>query len=101
MNYFNIELNKKVFNVFDKTEYNTYGTLYGQAGPWKLYSCNFWWMKASYAKTINLDVVKRSNRYAAEHSFIQMGKNWKPYSSYNREGENHYEILFKREEYAK
>ena len=101
MNYFNIELNKNVFNIFNKTEYNTYGTLYGQAGPWKIYSGNFWWMKASYAKTINLDGVKRNNRFAAEHSFIQMGKNWKPYSSYNREGENHYEILFKREEYAK
>ena len=50
------KLNKKVFNVFDKTEYNTYGTLYGHAGPWKLYSGNFWWMKASYAKTINLDL---------------------------------------------
>jgi hypothetical protein len=98
MNYYNIELNNKVFNIFEKTNYNTYGVLFGKAGNWILYSGNFWWMKASYAKTINLDRVKR-NRYNAEVDFIQNGIDWKPYSPYNREGENHYLIDFKREEY--
>jgi hypothetical protein len=98
MNYYNIELNKKVFNIFEKTNYNTYGVLLGKAGNWKIYSGNFWWIKASYLKTIEMDGVKR-NRYNAEVDFIQNGIDWKPYSPYNREGENHYLIDFKREEY--
>lgn len=101
MNYFNIEKVKDVFKLFERTDFNTYGTLYGQAGPWKIYSGNFWWMRVSYFKTINLDNVKKSSRFTAEHSFIQMGTDWKPYSTYNREGENHYQIMFKREDYAK
>jgi hypothetical protein len=43
----------------------------------------------------------RKNRFNAEVDYIQNGVDWKPYSSYNRKGENHYSILFKREEYAK
>jgi hypothetical protein len=100
MNYFNIEKVKNVFKLFEKTEFNTYGVLLNTTGDWKMYYGNFWWMKASYAKTINLDNVRRSNRFLAESCFIQMGKNWKPYSSYNLQ-ENPYSILFKREEYAK
>jgi hypothetical protein len=98
MNYYNIELNKKVFNIFEKTTYNTYGVLLGKAGNWKIYSGNFWWAKASYLKTIEMDGVKR-NRYNAEVDYIQNGIDWKPYSPYNKEGENHYLIEFKREEY--
>jgi hypothetical protein len=94
MNYFNIEKAKNVFKLFEKTDFNTYGVLFGKAGPWMIYSGNFWWMKASYAKTINLDGVKRSSRYSSEHSFLQMGEGWQPYSPYNREGENHYLINF-------
>lgn len=101
MNYFNIEKVKNVFQLFEKTEFNTYGVLLGKAGSWTLYSGNFFWMKGSYVKSLELDNVKKSSRYSAEHSFIQLGENWKPYSSYNREGENHYEINFKREDYAK
>jgi hypothetical protein len=100
MNYFNIEKVKNVFKLFEKTDYNTYGVLLGTAGKWKLYSGNFWWAKASYLKTIKMDGV-RKNRFNAEVDFVQNGVDWKPYSSYNREGENHYSILFKREEYAK
>ena len=100
MNYFNIEKVKNVFKLFEKTDYNTYGVLLGNAGKWTIYSGNFWWMKADYAKTINIDKVKR-NRFSAETDYIQRGENWKPYSSYNRDGENHYQILFKKEEYAK
>jgi hypothetical protein len=98
MNYYNIELNKKIFNIFEKTTYNTYGVLLGKAGNWKIYSGNFWWAKASYLKTIEMDGVKR-NRYNAEVDYIQNGIDWKPYSPYNKEGENHYLIEFKKEEY--
>ena len=45
-----------------------------------------------------MDGVKR-NRYNAEVDYIQNGIDWKPYSPYNKEGENHYLIEFKREEY--
>jgi hypothetical protein len=100
MNYFNIEKYKNIFKIFEKTDYNTYGVLLGSAGKWKLYSGNFWWAKSSYVKTIKMDGV-RKNRFNAEVDYIQNGVDWKPYSSYNREGENHYSILFKREEYAK
>jgi hypothetical protein len=100
MNYFNIEKVKNVFKLFEKTDYNTYGVLLGTAGKWKLYSGNFWWAKTSYLKTIKMDGV-RKNRFNAEVDYVQNGVDWKPYSSYNREGENHYSILFKREEYAK
>jgi hypothetical protein len=101
MNYFNIEKAKNVFTLFEKTEFNTYGVLFGKAGAWILYSGNFFWMKGSYAKSLDVSNVKKSSRYSAEHSFIQLGKDWKPYSAYNRESENHYEINFKREDYAK
>jgi hypothetical protein len=93
MNYFNIERCKNVFKIFEKTSYNTYGVLLGTAGKWKLYSGNFWWAKASYLKTIEVGGVKRS-RFNAELKYIQNGKDWKPYSAYNREGENHYVINF-------
>jgi hypothetical protein len=93
MNYFNIEQCKKVFNIFEKTEYNTYGVLYSVSGNWKLYSGNFWWSTGKYIKTINIDKVKK-NRFNAEINYIQNGIDWKPYSSYNREGENHYLINF-------
>lgn len=101
MNYFNIERVKNVFKLFEKTDFNTYGVLFGKAGSWLLYSGNFFWIKGSYAKSLELDNVKKNSRYSAEHSFVQLGKDWKPYSVYNREGENHYEINFKREDYAK
>jgi hypothetical protein len=100
MNYFNIEKAKNVFKLFEKTDFNTYGVLFGTAGKWRIYSGNFWWAKASYLKTIEIGGVKR-NRFNAETDYIQNGMDWKPYSSYNREGENHYLIEFKRNEYAK
>ncbi len=106
MNYFNIEKVNTVFKIFEKTEYNTYGILYGQIYDslfkcdWKLYSGNFWWAKASYLKTLNLKGIKL-NRAAAETKYIQSGENWKPYSAYNIDEINHYNVNFKREEYAK
>jgi hypothetical protein len=100
MNYFNIEQCKKVFNILEKTEYNTYGVLYSVLAKNKLYSGNFWWSTGKYIKTINIDGVKK-NRFNAEINYIQNGIDWKPYSSYNRQGENHYSINFKKEEYAK
>jgi hypothetical protein len=101
MNYFNIEKVKNVFKLFDKTDYNTYGVLLSNGDGWKLYSGNFWWAKALYVKELNFKNIKKRNRTQAEWNFISTGENWKPYSSYNRQGENHYSILFKREEYAK
>ena len=100
MNYFNIEKYKNVFKIFEKTDYNSYGVLLGNAGRWKLYSGNFWWVKSSYLKTIKMNEVKR-NRFNAEVDYIQNGIDWKPYSPYNREGENHYLIQFNKEKYAK
>ncbi len=100
MNYFNIEKCQSIIELFQKTNYNTFGILFGEAGKWKIYSGNFWWAKASYIKTIDTSEVKK-NRFNAEVNYIQNGIGWKPYSSYNRQGENHYSILFKREEYAK
>ena len=72
--------------------------MYSISGNWKLYSGNFWWAKASYLKTIEMDGVKR-NRFNAEVDYIQNGIDWKPYSSYNREGENHYLINFDETNY--
>jgi hypothetical protein len=100
MNYFNVEKVKNVFKIFEKTNFNTYGVLLGRAGKWILYSGNFWWMKGDYAKTIKIERDK-GNRFNAEVDYIQNGIDWKPYSPYNKEGENHYLIEFKREEYAK
>lgn len=100
MNYYNIEKCKNAFSIFEKSQYNTYGVLLGTAGKWKLYSGNFWWAKASYLKTINMDGVKK-NRFNAEVDYIQNGIDWKPYSPYNKQGDNHYLINFKRQEYAK
>jgi hypothetical protein len=101
MNYFNIEKAKDVFKLFERTDFNTYGVLFGQSASWKLYSGNFWWAKSDYVKTIKFDSIKKSNRYQAEWNFISTGDNWKPYSPYNVEEKNHYKIYFKRESYAK
>ena len=100
MNYFNVEKVKNVFKIFEKTEFNTYGVLYSYIGNSKLYSGNFWWAKADYIKTINLEGIKL-NRAAAETKYIQSGKGFNPFSPYDVKDINHYEINFKREEYAK
>ena len=98
MNYFNIEKHKLAFNLFEKTNFNTYGVLYSVLGNYKLYSGNFWWAKASYIKTIDLTGVK-NNRFNAEIGYIQNGVDWKPYSPYDRNGYNHYSIKFDRKDY--
>lgn len=96
MNYFNIEKVSNVFKLFERTEFNTYGILfYGY-----FYSGNFWWMTGEYAKTIDLTTIKK-NRFNAEIKYIQSGKNWKPYSPYDRDNVDNYSINFKRNEYAK
>ena len=90
MMYFNVERIKDVFNVFTKTDYNTFGCLFHNDPIFglKIYSGNFWWAKGSYIKTLNLDEVKRS-RTNAEFRFIQMGNEWKPYTIYDS-NVNHY-----------
>jgi hypothetical protein len=101
MNYYNIELWRDAITVFNNSTYNTYGVLFGKWGSWILYSGNFWWMTAKYAKTLNLEGIKKTSRYSAEHSFIQSGKDWKPYSPYNSNASDIYSQLFTRDEYAK
>jgi hypothetical protein len=96
MNYFNIEKVKNVFQLFEKTEFNTYGVLL----KGYFYSGNFWWAKGNYLKTINLE-NKKLNRYGAEVEFIQNGKDWKPYSPYNSVNDDDYGTYFKKEEYTK
>jgi hypothetical protein len=100
MNYFNIECVSDVIRLFENTEFNSYGVLLSNVGKSLLYSGNFWWMKGDYAKTIDITNIKRNNRYNAESHYVQCGIDWKPYSPYNRDGENHYDILFKKEEYG-
>jgi hypothetical protein len=100
MNYFNIEKAKNVFQIFQRSNFNTYGVLFTSIANWRIYSGNFWWMTGEYARSLKLDGIRKS-RTNAETGFIQNGVDWKPYSPYNREGENHYLIEFKREEYAK
>ena len=66
MQYFNIEKNKTIFKIFEKTDFNTYGmtlkTMPNQPLDNNLYNGvvyykgNFWWMKGEYAKTINIEV---------------------------------------------
>jgi hypothetical protein len=74
--------------------------LYSYVRNCKLYSGNFWWAKADYIKSINLEGIKL-NRAAAETKYIQSGKGFNPFSPYDVKDINHYEINFKREEYAK
>ena len=101
MQYFNIEKVKNVFKLFEKTDFNTYGVLYNASiKDWKLYSGNFWWMKGDYAKTLNSEKIKKTNRYTAEYHFVGCGKNFNPFSAYDRDG-NHYDMEFKKEEYGK
>jgi hypothetical protein len=94
MNYFNIEKVKNVFQLFEKTEFNTYGVLF----KGNFYSGNFWWGKANYLKSINLE-KKKLNRFSAELDFIQNGKNWKPYSAYDNDINDDYSVYFKKEDY--
>jgi hypothetical protein len=98
MNYYNIEKCKDVFKLFENTNFNSYGVLLSHLPNCKFYSGNFWWAKSNYIKTINLDSVYR-DRFNAELNYIQCGNDWNPYSPYNKQGENHYRINFKREEY--
>jgi hypothetical protein len=63
-------------------------------------------MKGDYAKTINIEGVHK-DRWNAELQYVQKGKNWKPYSIYNKDENdammqqrNIYEINFKREDYT-
>ena len=108
MQYFNIEINKTIIKIFEKTDFNTYGmtlkTVSNQSTTNKMYNGvsyyegNFWWMKGDYAKTINIEGAKLS-RCNAELQYIQKGINWKPYSEYNN-GEINYKINFRKEDYT-
>lgn len=93
MNYYNIERVQNVFRIFKRSDFNTYGILLTSVANWKIYSGNFWWMTGEYARSLKLENIRKS-RTKAETGFIQNGENWKPYSPYNLEGENHYLINF-------
>ena len=108
MQYFNIERIKNIFRIFDKTDFNTYGVLLETVNNSNhtIYSGNFWWMKADYAKTINIDTVKK-NRWNAELQYIQKGVDWKPYSEFNKDENDSMmqrlttsKIHFKKEDYT-
>ena len=100
MNYFNIEMVDKVFRIFKRSEFNTYGILFTSVSLGRIYSGNFWWMTGEYAKSLKLEgICKR--RTIAETGFVQTGVGWKPYSPYNIDSTNPYAFNFKREEYAK
>jgi len=101
MNYFNIEKVKSVFRIFEKSDFNTYGVLYGQYGSYRMYAGNFWWMKGNYAKTLDLTKAKKHSRFYAEHHFVCMGDGFNPYSPYNKSDVDYYEIKFNREDYTK
>ena len=103
MEYFLIEKHKDVFNIFNKTDFNTYGVFLYKRGRINLhYSGNFWWIRGDYAKTLDTSIIDKNNRYNAESHFIQMG-DWKPYCLYNNEPalNNIYGYMFKREVYSK
>lgn len=102
MEYFLIKKNKHVFELFEKTDYNTYGV--NLTTPTNVnkyaYFGNFWWAKSKYIKTINLSEVDKTNRIQSEFNYIQCGENWKPYSVHNS-GVNHYYEPYPKEKYEK
>ena len=57
-------------------------------------------MTGKYAKTIIIENLYK-HRFNAEIGYIQNGTDWKPYSAYNMENVNYYNVNFKRKEYAK
>jgi len=102
MKNFNVEKVKDVFAIFQRTKYNTFGCEFDTTlSGIQFYSGNFWWAKADYIKTINLENIKR-NRFDAELNFIQKGQNWKPYSIFNSRQNIeffHYKERFPKEKY--
>jgi hypothetical protein len=76
----NIKNHNHVFNLFNSTDFNTYGLLLENVNN-LIYSGNFWWVKGKYIKTINIEDVEK-NRWNAESQYIQNGTNWNPYSEY-------------------
>ena len=100
MNYCNIEKVNNVFKIFEKTEYNTFGCNFIDSNNKPHYSGNFWWAKSSYIKTIDASNIDKNVRGNAELKYIQIGKDWKPYSIHNS-NKNLYQYFIKREEYAK
>lgn len=107
MNYFNIEESNSAIEILNKNEYNTYGIfLDGHPKLW-WYSGNFFWLRADYVKSINLEGVELTSRCNAEINYIQNGIEWKPYSAYNLNSTpntipiDYYNTIFNREEYIK
>ena len=76
----NIKNHNYVFDLFNGTDFNTYGLLLENVNN-LIYSGNFWWTKGKYIKTINIEDVEK-NRWNAESRYIQNGTNWNPHSEY-------------------
>lgn len=105
MHYFNIERVDYVFYILNNTIHNTYGCLYVQFLmfniPHKFYAGNFFWGKASYIKTLTMENINENDRMDAEMRVIHSGKNWKPFSPYNKNVHSHYDLYFDPNEYRK
>jgi hypothetical protein len=78
----NIINHNYVFDLFNNTNFNTYGLLLENVNN-LIYSGNFWWSKGKYIKTINIENIEK-NRWNAELQYIQNGTNWNPYSEYTK-----------------
>lgn len=78
----NIINHNYVFDLFNSTDFNTYGLLLENVNN-LIYSGNFWWAKGKYIKTINIENIEK-NRWNAELQYIQNGINWVPYSEYTK-----------------
>jgi hypothetical protein len=78
----NIINHNYVFDLFNSTDFNTYGLLLENVGN-LIYSGNFWWVKGKYIKTINIENIEK-NRWNAELQYIQNGISWVPHSEYTK-----------------
>jgi hypothetical protein len=76
----NIINHNYVFDLFNNTNFNTYGLLLKKVNN-LIYSGNFWWSTGKYLKTIKIGDIEK-NRWNAELQYIQNGTNWNPYSEY-------------------
>lgn len=78
----NIKNHNYVFDLFNSTDFNTYGLLLENVNN-LIYSGNFWWAKGKYIKTINIKNIEK-NKSNSELQYIQNGSNWIPYSEYTK-----------------
>jgi hypothetical protein len=82
MNYFNIEKCKNVFELFEKTQYNTYGILLCSIPSSRIYGGNFWWTKVKLLNRVPTNIKEMwgtlENRHMSEWCFLNKIENWNP-----------------------